>query len=107
MIQSTAYGTDSKIAEAKYDNALGMAGINSSIAQNRYESALNTASINETVTAQTQKVLDALAQNKIESLQAQVNSLELQNAIAGVVKYPMNTSYAVPSPCFTGCACAM
>lgn len=118
LIQGTAANTDAKIADAKYDNALGIAGINaniaqnkyeaalstaglsSSIAQNRYESALNTASINETVTAQTQKVLDAISQNKIESLQAQVNALELQNAIAGVVKYPMATSYAVPSPCF-------
>ena len=35
------------------------------IAQNRYEAALNTAAINENTTAQTQKILDALAQNKI------------------------------------------
>lgn len=124
LIQGVASNTDAKIAEAKYDNALGIAGINANIAQNkyeaalntaglnnsisqnRYESALNTASINETITAQTQKVLDAISQNKIESLQAQINSLELQNAIAGVVKYPMSTAYALPSPCFsTGCGC--
>lgn len=102
LIQGVAANTDAKIAEAKYDNAIGLAGVNANIAQNRYEAALNTAAINQTVTAQTQKILDAFSQNKIESLQAQVNALELQNAIAGVVKYPMATSYAVPSPCFNG-----
>ena len=54
------------------------------IAQNRYESAMNTAAINANTTAQTQKILDAISQNKIEALQAQVNALELQNATANV-----------------------
>lgn len=123
LIQGTSANTDAKIADAKYDSALGqaginaniaqskyesalgVAGINSNIAQNRYEAALNTASINENVTTQVQKVLDAFAQSKIDSLQAQVNTLELQNAIAGVVKYPMATAYAVPSPCFGANPC--
>lgn len=72
-----------------------------------YNAAMNTASINATTTAQTQKILDALAQNKIESLQAQVNQLQMQNQLAGVVRYPNNTVYSVPSPCFNGCGCGM
>jgi hypothetical protein len=36
----------------------------------------------------TQKILDALAQNKIESMQGRINQLELQNAMCGVVRYP-------------------
>ena len=75
------------------------------IAQNRYDAALNTAAINANTTAQTQKVLDAIQQNKIESLQAQVSALELQNQLASVVRYPSNTFYAVPSPCFNTCGC--
>jgi len=64
---------------------------------------MNTAAINATTTAQTQKILDALAQNKIEALQGKVNQLELQNALAGVVKYPLQTTYgAGPSP-FCNC----
>ena len=58
------------------------AGINAGIAQNRYEAAMNTAAINATTTAQTQKILDAIAQDKIDSLQQKVNALELQNAVA-------------------------
>jgi len=73
--------------------------------QQRYENAMNTASINENTTAQTQRILDAIAQNKIEALQNQVNQLSLQSQLSGVVRYPMSTTYAVPSPCFNGCGC--
>ena len=73
------------------------------IAQNRYEAALNTAKINETTVAQTQKILDAMAQSKIESLQAQVNALELQNAVAGVVRYPNEWVYDAGKAPFCTC----
>lgn len=53
-----------------------------------YNGAINTAAINATTTAQTQKILDAIAQNKIESLQAQVSQLQLQNAMSGVLRFP-------------------
>ena len=79
------------------------AGINANLAQNRFDAAMNTAAINATTTAQTQKILDAIAQNKIEALQGKINQLELQNAMAGVVKYPLQTTYgAGPSP-FCNC----
>lgn len=82
------------------------AGLNSGIAQNRYEAAMNTAAINANTTAQTQKILDAIQGNRIADLQDKVNQLELQNQLASVVRYPSNTFYAVPSPCFsTGCGC--
>lgn len=72
--------------------------------QVRFDNAMNTAAINATTTAQAQKILDALAQNKIEALQGKVNQLELQNALGNVVRYPTTFSYnAGPSP-FCGCA---
>ena len=80
-------------------------GTKMEIAQNRYEAAMNTASINATTTEQTQKILDALAQNKIESLQAQVNALELQNATANVVRYPNSWTYNAGVSPFCGCGC--
>jgi len=81
------------------------ASINANIAQNRYESALNTASINANTTAQTQKILDALAQDKIEALQNQINALQLQNAVVGVVRYPMSTTYSSGGNPFCNCGC--
>ena len=81
-------------------------GINAGIAQNRYDAAINTAAINANTTAQTQKILDAITGNRIADMQQQINALELQNQLATVVRYPSNTFYAVPSPCFnTGCGC--
>ena len=70
------------------------------IMQNNYDSALRDAATNANFTAQIQSVKDMMAQNKIESLQAQINALNLQNALAGVVRYPMATMYSVPSPLF-------
>lgn len=43
-----------------------------------------------------------LQQNKIESLQAQINNLQMQNAMAGVVRYPMSSSWAMNGNPFCG-----
>ena len=59
-----------------------------------YNNAINTAAINATTTAQTQKILDALAQSKIESLQAQVNQLQLNLATSNVLRFPNAWTYA-------------
>lgn len=72
-----------------------------------YNAAMNTAAINATTTAQTQKILDAIAGNRMADMQNQINALQLSNALNGVVRYPTNTYYAVPSPCFSGCGCGM
>lgn len=79
------------------------AGINAGIAQNRYEAAMNTAAINANTTAQTQRILDAIAQNKIEALQGRVNQLELQNATANVLRYPNSWTYNAGMSPFCGC----
>lgn len=73
------------------------------IMQSNYDGAMRDANTNANLTAQIQSIKDMISQDKIESLQAQVNQLNLQNQLAGVVRYPMNTMYGVPSPCFCGC----
>lgn len=80
-------------------------GINANVAQNRFDAAMNTAAINANTTAQTQKILDAIQQNKVEALQGRVNQLELDRAMCGVVRYPQAMTYgAGPSP-FCNCGC--
>lgn len=66
---------------------------------------MNTASINAVTVNQTQKILDVLAQNKIEALQSKVNQLEMQNSLAGVVKYPMSSVYSAGGSPFCNCNC--
>lgn len=72
-----------------------------------YANAQNTAAINANTTAAVQKVLDAITENKVEALQGRINQLELNNAVAGVVRYPTTFSYnAGQSPfCGGGCGC--
>lgn len=70
-----------------------------------YNGAINTASINANTTAQTQKILDALAQNKIESLQNQINQLTLQNAMCGVPRVNPYGFGIVPQFAMSGCGC--
>ena len=76
---------------------------NANIAQSRYDAALNTAAINANATANTQKILDVLAQNKIEALQGKVQQLELAQAVAGVVRYPNATTYTAGNSPFCNC----
>lgn len=92
-------GLGTQMAECCCNTQRGIDSVN-------YNGAINTASINENTTAQTQKILDAIAQNKIESLQGQINQLQLQNALCGVVRYPnASTYYAGANPFFGGCGC--
>lgn len=89
---------DLKLQIAETGSAIG-----AGIAQNRFDSAMNTAAINATTTAQTQKILDAISQNKIEALQGKINQLELQNVMSGVVKFPNSWSYNAGSSPFCNC----
>lgn len=68
-----------------------------------YNSALNTAAIKEAILCDGQKTRELLTANKIESLQAQVNQLQLAQAVCGVVRYPQQTTYTTANPFFTQC----
>lgn len=66
-----------------------------------YNGALNTAAIKENANAIGQKILDKLAEGKQEAMQNRINQLELQQAMAGVVRYPNTTTFtAGPAPFF-------
>lgn len=63
------------------------------IAQVRYDMANFTAQTQAAVHAEGEATRNMLQQNKIESLQAQINQLNLQNAMCGVVRYPSGMTY--------------
>lgn len=73
----------------------------------RFDMSNYACQIQANDTANTQKVLDAIAQNKIETLQGRINQLELQAALCGVVRYPQATTYASNCNPFSwgGCGC--
>lgn len=63
------------------------------IMQNNYDSAMRDSMTNANFTAQIQSVKDMLAQDKIESLQAQVSALQLQAATSNVLRFPSAWTY--------------
>lgn len=72
-----------------------------------YNNALNTAAINANTTEQTQKILDAIAGNRMADMQNQINQLQLQQAVAGVVRYPSASTYYAGTNPFCSCGATL
>lgn len=85
----------------------GFNGVNASIAQARYENAMNTASINNVTNAGVQKIIDAITGNRMADMQNQINELQLQNALNGVVRYPNGWTYNAGNNPFCNNNCCM
>ena len=123
--------TDNAICQIGYQNAQlanqtqrdlcqGFAAVNAGINQNRFDAqkcccdtqraidgtnfnlAQSTASINANTTAGIQKVLDKMCENETNALRARVQQLELQSSLCGVVRYPMQTTFATTCNPFFG-----
>ena len=103
------------ICQAEYQNLQNISALGSRLQdccceqkqialENRYLSAQNTSVILQNQDHNTQKILDVISQNKIESLQAQVNKLQLDQAMCGVVRYPNGATYNAGGFPF-GCGC--
>ena len=75
------------------------------INQINYEAAMRDAATNANIVAQNQKILDALTTNRMEAMQNRINQLELQNQLAGVVRYPSGYTYNAGQSPFCGCNC--
>ena len=67
--------------------------VKQAVMQSNYDAAMRDAATNANLTAQIQSVKDQISQNKIEALQAQINQLQLQNAMSGVLKFPSAWAY--------------
>ena len=70
-----------------------------------YNGAMNTAAIKEAILLDGQKTRDLITTNKIEAMQDKINKLELNQAVANVVRYPSATTYTSGSNPFCNCGC--
>lgn len=96
IVQQGFGTTQSQLAQCCCNIERGIDSVN-------YNGAMNTAAIQKTVTEQTQKVLDTMCGNRMADMQSQINQLQLNQALCGVVRYPQTFAYnAGPSP-FCGC----
>jgi len=90
------------------------AATSAGIAQNRYDSAMNTANIIQAIQQDGNATRALIQQNKIEALQQKLNGVEqalnnqvlqntIQQATAGVVRYPDQWTYNAGTSPFCGC----
>ena len=79
-------------------------GLTRQLMQNNYDAAMRDAATNANIVAQAQAIKDMFQADKFEAMQNRINQLELQNALAGVVRYPSGWTYnAGNSPFCGGC----
>lgn len=71
----------------------------------RFDMANYNASTAAAIHAEGEATRKMLYENKIETLQNQINALQLQNAMCGVVKYPNSLTYNAGVSPFCGCGC--
>ena len=76
--------------------------IRTQLMQNNYDAAMRDNATNMAILTGNQKILDALSENKMEAMQNRINQLELQNALAGVVRYPQGFTYNAGASPFCG-----
>ena len=119
--KDAAYNNLGEIRDVQAANSAGFANVQNSLTamqaqqQNcccetqraidgvNYNLATQSAAIQANDTANTQKILDAIATNRMADMQNQINQLQLQNAVAGVVRYPQaSTYYAGNNPFCSG-----
>ena len=103
-----------EIAENRFAAQQCCCETNRNIDAVRYEAAKNTCDIITAGNANTQKILDYLTQNKIDSLRTELQSAQLQlgnlsqtNTILAALQPIPKPAYPVQSPyaSFTGCGC--
>lgn len=72
-------------------------------ANQRYESAMQNNAVIQAVQAEGAATREMLQQKEINELRGKVNSLELQQAVAGVVRYPDSSTYYAGGSPFCNC----
>ena len=70
-----------------------------------YNGAINTGNIIQAQERGTQKILDAICGNRMQDMQNQINQLQLQAALCGVVRYPNATTFTAGANPFFGGGC--
>ena len=102
-VMSTGNSIQSQLAQCCCENRLATANLSAQIDR-------QTCDITTAIHAEGEQTRAMMQANEIQQLRDKVNSLEADNRMYGVVRYPNGYSYnAGPSPfcgCNSGCGCA-
>lgn len=71
----------------------------------RYDAQKNTCDIITAIHAEGEATRNMMQQNEIQQLRDRIQRAELRDAMCGVVRYPMATTYTSGSNPFCGCGC--
>jgi hypothetical protein len=125
-IQRNIYETTGAIKDASYNNLSEIRDIQAAVASGfanqqtcccttqraidgvNYNLATQSAAIQANSTANTQKILDAISANKMADMQNEINQLQLQSALCGVMRYPTAATYSAGyAPLYaSSCGCS-
>lgn len=72
---------------------------NAQIAQSKYDTSMQMAQME-------QRIMSKMDANEIQGLRDQLNAVQLQQAVSGVVRYPMSSTYSAGYNPFCGCCSA-
>lgn len=73
----------------------------------RYDAQKNTCDIITAIHAEGEATRNMMQQNEIQQLRDRIQRAELRDAMCGVVRYPMATTYTSGGNPFCGCGCCV
>ena len=93
LINSNIGDVKEAVLRNNFEISQGFADVSRNIDALKYDNLINTKELLASNCAQTQKILDVLTGNRMADMQNQINQLQLQGALSGVVRYPMSATY--------------
>lgn len=93
LINSNVGDVKEAVLRNNFEISQGFADVSRNIDALKYDNLINTKELLASNCAQTQKILDVLTGNRMADMQNQINQLQLQGALSGVVRYPMSATY--------------
>ena len=96
-------GVTAAVNDARFASQQCCCETNRNIDSVRYDNQKNTCDIINAIHADGEATRTLIYQNKMEALQNEVNSLKLNQAMYGVVRYPNGYTYTAGNSPFCGC----
>lgn len=98
-------GVTSAVENARFAAQQCCCETNRNIDGVRYDAQKNTCDIITAIHAEGEATRNLMQQNEIQQLRDRIQRAELRDAMCGVVRYPMATTYTSGGNPFCGCGC--
>lgn len=98
QINNEGRALQQQLANCCCDNRLAVANLSAQTDQ-------QTASIVQAIHSDGEQTRSLIQQNLVQNLRDRISTLEADNRMAGVVRYPMSYSYSAGQSPFCGCGC--